>query len=211
MGLHQRRALDPDAVGHLEVLLEVGGAAASERGPQTGDRRGVSYARLVLDLDRAHRGPELLDQVVLLVVERRPAEVREAERAVDLPASLVALLPVALARLDHALGDHVHRALELDLLPLGPVRAAVQDLVQPAGLLDELARRRALRAQRALVDRRARVALDVDELAVARVDDLPAADRAVGAHRLGDLQPRDARAGPLRALGDRVSAHPPVG
>ena len=33
-----------------EVLLERGGAAAPERGPQTGDGGGVSYAGLVLDL-----------------------------------------------------------------------------------------------------------------------------------------------------------------
>ena len=38
-----------------EVLLEGGGAAAAERGPQTGDRGGVSYAGLVLDLHRAER------------------------------------------------------------------------------------------------------------------------------------------------------------
>src|SRR3712207_7064031 len=98
MGLHQRRALDPDAVGVLEVLLEVGGAAAPERGPQTGDRGGVSYAGLVLDLDRAERRPELLEQVVLLVVERGAAQVGEAERAVALPAALVALLPAVLDR-----------------------------------------------------------------------------------------------------------------
>ena len=86
-----------DAVGVLEVLLEVGGAAAPERGPQTGDRGGVSYAGLVLDLDRAHRGEGLLDEVVLLVVERRAAEVGEAERAVDAPAVVVDVLPAVLA------------------------------------------------------------------------------------------------------------------
>src|SRR5205809_307164 len=40
-------------------------AAAAEAGPQTGDGGGVSYPRLVLDLDRAQRGEQLLDQVVL--------------------------------------------------------------------------------------------------------------------------------------------------
>src|SRR3712207_7128722 len=128
MGLHQRRALDPDAVGVLEVLLVVGGAAAPERGPQTGDRGGVSYARLVLDLDRSERGEELLDEVVLLVVERRAAEVGEPQRAVDLPAALVAVLPAVLAGADDAVGDHVHRRLEVELLPLRPVGAAVLDL-----------------------------------------------------------------------------------
>src|SRR5215210_3457783 len=89
VGLRHRRALDEDAVGVLEGLLVVGGAAAPERGPQTGDRRRVSYAGLVLDLHRAHGGEQLLDQVVLLVVERGAAEMREPERAVDLPALLV--------------------------------------------------------------------------------------------------------------------------
>ena len=92
-----------------------------------------------------------------------------------------------------------------------PPGRAVPDLGEAAGLLDELARGGALRAQRALVDRRARVALDVDELAAARVDDLAAADRAVGADRLGDLQARDAGAGPLRAACDTArGAHAPV-
>jgi hypothetical protein len=64
----------------------------------------VSDAGLVLDLHRAHRGEELLDQVVLLVVERRAAEVREAERAVDAPAVAVGVLPARLARGDQPLG-----------------------------------------------------------------------------------------------------------
>ena len=72
------RAHDQDAVGVLQVLLERGGAAAPERGPQTGDRGGVSYAGLVLDRHRAGRREELLDQVVLLGVERRAAEERDA-------------------------------------------------------------------------------------------------------------------------------------
>ena len=118
------------------------------------------------------------------------------------------LLPVVLARGDHALGDHVHRLLELELLPLGAARAAVLHLRQAARLLDQLARGGALGAERALVDRRARVALDVHQLAVARVDHLAAAHGAVGADGLGGLRAprsaspprfvcsRDRRAGP---------------
>src|SRR5438270_19129 len=68
------RAHDHDAVGVLEILLEVRRTASSERGPQTGDRGAMSYAGLVLDLDDAERGQQLLDQVVLFVVERRAAE-----------------------------------------------------------------------------------------------------------------------------------------
>src|SRR3712207_9207412 len=71
---------------------------------------------------------------------------------------------------------------------------------------------------RSLVDRRAGVALDVDDLprasgralvtaSLARVDELAAAHRAVRAHRLGDLQAGDARPGLLRVArdGDRKS------
>ena len=39
----------------LEVLLEVGRPASSERGAQTGHRGAVSYAGLVLDLHDAER------------------------------------------------------------------------------------------------------------------------------------------------------------
>src|SRR5213079_2102936 len=96
MRLGHRRALDPDAVGVLEVLLEVGGAAAPERGPQTGDGARVSYAGLVLDLHGSHRREGLLDEVVLLVVERGAAQVGEAERAVDALAAMVDVLPAVL-------------------------------------------------------------------------------------------------------------------
>ena len=44
MALRHVRALDHDAVGVLQVLLEGGCPTAAERRPQTGDGRGVSYA-----------------------------------------------------------------------------------------------------------------------------------------------------------------------
>src|SRR5205085_6781189 len=52
MGLGHVRALDDDAVRVGQVLLEVRRASATEAGSQTGNRAAVSYARLVLDLDR---------------------------------------------------------------------------------------------------------------------------------------------------------------
>jgi hypothetical protein len=81
---------------------------------------------------------------------------------------------------------------------------------QPARLLHELAGSRALLAQRALVDRRARVALDVDQLASACMDDLPASHRAGGADRLGRLQPGDARPRRQRLPRHRAGTHPPI-
>src|SRR4030095_1130447 len=52
---------------------------------------------------------------------------------------------------------------------------------------------RALRAERPLVDRAARVALDVDELSALCVDELAAPDGAVRADPLGDRRPAKAR------------------
>jgi hypothetical protein len=55
------RTLDHYAVGVLEILLKGGSAAAPEADPQTGDRGGVSYAGLILDLNCPQRGEQLLD------------------------------------------------------------------------------------------------------------------------------------------------------
>src|SRR5690606_4132829 len=98
-----------DAVSVREVLLEVGGPAATEAGPQTGDRGGVSYPGLVLDLHRAQCGEELLDEVVLLVVQGGPAEGGDAHGAAQVAALGVGLLPGAGAGLQDPVGDHLHR------------------------------------------------------------------------------------------------------
>src|SRR5207237_5484264 len=66
VALRHVRALDEDAVGVRQILLEGGGPASPERGPQTGDRRAVSYAGLVLDLNHPQRRVELLAEAVLL-------------------------------------------------------------------------------------------------------------------------------------------------
>ena len=78
----------------------VGGAAATEDGPQTGDGGGVSNTRLVLDLDGAQRREQLLDEVVLLVVQRRAAEAGDAQRAADRSPSSSMSCQVSCAGLD---------------------------------------------------------------------------------------------------------------
>ena len=86
MGLGHVRAHDHDAVGVDEPVRSVGGAATPERGSQTGNGGGVSNTGLVLDLDGPERGEQLLDEVVLLVVQRRPAQAREPGGAPQDPA-----------------------------------------------------------------------------------------------------------------------------
>ena len=51
--LRHIRALNDDAVRVLQILLERGRAASSERCPQTGDGGGVSNTGLIFDLDNA--------------------------------------------------------------------------------------------------------------------------------------------------------------
>ena len=61
-----------------EILLRRRRAAAPERGAQTGHRGAMSYPGLVADGDHPEAaGEQLLDQVVLFVVERRAAQVRD--------------------------------------------------------------------------------------------------------------------------------------
>ena len=79
VGLRHVGAHEQDAVAVREILLVVGGRAAAERRAQTGHRGAMSYPRLVLDRDHAEPAAEqLLDEVVLLVVDRRPAEGADA-------------------------------------------------------------------------------------------------------------------------------------
>src|SRR5215469_15879951 len=79
VALSHVRAADDDAVRINKIARERGGAAAAEACPQTGNSGGVSYPRLVLDLDRTKRGPQLIDEVVLLVVQGGAAETGDPE------------------------------------------------------------------------------------------------------------------------------------
>ncbi len=97
MALGHVGPLDDDAVGIGHVLQALCGAAAPERGSQTGNRGGVSNARLVFDLDRASGREELLDQVVLFVVQGRAAQGGDAHRAAQQAPLVIALLPGAAA------------------------------------------------------------------------------------------------------------------
>ncbi len=70
------RTLDQNAIGVLQILEEHRRATPTEAGPQTGDRGGVSNPGLVFDLYDAEAGEQLLDEIVLFVVERGAAKMR---------------------------------------------------------------------------------------------------------------------------------------
>ena len=180
-------ALDDDAVRIREVLHRLRGSAAPKRGSQTGNRGAVSYAGLVLDLNSTRGGKQLLDEVVFLVIDGRATERSDTERAAHGAAVFVGILPVLLARLEVALGNHRHSGLAIKLDPLFRLWSAVEDVGHAPGSVDELLARGTLRAQAATRDWRVGVALDLDDLVVFDVHALAAANGAVGAHALNDL------------------------
>src|SRR5262249_17308616 len=119
----------------------------------------------------------------------------------------VRLLPGACTCVDDAVGDHVHRLLERELLPVGAVRPPVLDLVLAHRARDVPARCGALRAETTARDRAVRIALDLDDLTALDVHARAAADGAVGTDRAHDrvcvVDARPQRGAALRA--DRLA------
>src|SRR2546422_8890140 len=163
---------------------------------------------MILDGDDPEPPPELLAGVIEHVVERRTTEREHRGRHVhELPVRELLDERFVAGLLDQ-LGHAVHSPLELHDLPvLGPP-LAVQDLGGPVRIHMELVNRRALGAEGALVVRAARVAFDVDDLAVDRVDQGRASDRAERANarrRLGVLDAQDRKSTRLNSSHGYIS------
>ena len=180
------RAHNQDAVRVGEILLECRCPASSERGPQTGDRGAVSYPGLVLDLHYPKRRHQLLDQVVLLVVERCPAEIGDTRGAPG-PVPFVvgpARFPLRVVRTRSAIisiacssGSSSHAV---------PYGRRYLTFDSRSGLLTYPSEADPFGHRRPRRDRARRVALDLRYLAALLVDELRAPDSAVGADRLRD-------------------------
>src|SRR6202521_2621549 len=153
-------AHDQDGIGVGKVLLEGGRPTPSEACPQTGDGGAMSYPGLVFD--------------------RRPAQGRNRRRLVDQLAFGRALDEGGIARLFNEGGDAVHRPLEWPVFPVIGVGRTISHRGHAVGVDDILIGCSALRAERALVDGRGWVPLDVNDALVFDVDQLTAADRAIG-------------------------------
>src|SRR5439155_23088948 len=175
-------AHDDEAVGMLKIARIENRRAATEPWPQAGDARAVSYPGLILDRDHPEPAPELLTHVVELVVERRAAQ-REHRGAHVHELPVRELLDERLvAGLLDQLGHAIHGPLQLDDLPLFRAGLAMQDLGGAVRVQVELVDRGAFGAEGPLVVGAARVAFDVDDLAVDGVDEGGAPDRAERAY-----------------------------
>ncbi|MCZ7562969.1 MAG: hypothetical protein M5U08_03450 [Burkholderiales bacterium] len=128
------------------------------------------------------------------------APVRRAERIAEArdPADVMAagagaerdrLGPEPVADVGEPLGDLVERRIPADPFPsTGPARAETAlRVLEPVGVVDEVDRDRADRAQPPVVERRLAVALDLDEAPVAHMHERPASAVAGTADTLEDL------------------------
>ena len=96
-----------------------GCSAASVGGAQTGHGGAMSYTGLIADADHAEAGgEEFFDQVVFFVVESRAAEVGDGDGSASDSGRLCDSTKVSLAAFPEAVGDHVHRLLEIEVFPL---------------------------------------------------------------------------------------------
>src|SRR6201993_1709324 len=121
------RAHNQDGIRIYEIARRSCRSASAEGGAQTGHRRAVSYTGLVADADHAQaRREELFDQIVFFVIESRATKVGHGSR-MHYDLSVPLLLERTLPRIPDAIGDHVHRRLQFQLLPAGGVLPAILD------------------------------------------------------------------------------------
>ena len=208
MGLGHVRAHDHDAVGVDEPAVRRWRRHARARFPDRERWRSVRYGPGSRS-GWPERGEQLLDQVVLFVVQRGPAQAREPGGAPQDPALGVGLLPAAAAGVEHPVGHHLHGGVQVEVGPLGGARRPVAHLLFALRARHELGGGRALRAEPPPGDRRGGVALDLDDLLVLHEHLLGAAHGAVRAHGLGHpIGRRRARGCGFRAR--RLGRGPPA-
>src|SRR5581483_3978548 len=98
----------------------------------------MSYASLIADADHAQSGREqFLDEIVLLVVECRAAEVRDfggLHQRLAIPSFLKRTLP----RFPYSVCHHVHGLLKVDLFPSLGIGRPVLNLGQAIGMRMQL-------------------------------------------------------------------------
>src|SRR5262249_27378329 len=173
-------AHDQYDIGVQHVDPMVGHRSPAERGRQTDDRGAVSEPGLVFDIHQAEGPHEFHKEISLLVVQRRAAETGDGLRAVYY-TPVYRRLESFIAGFFDSRSDPLQRPIPSFLLPRHAVRFAVEYFLQAPRVVHHLNARRSLAAQGAFTYGMARIALDVEHLAITRGDYLAAADAAEGA------------------------------
>src|SRR2546425_7651694 len=179
---------DQHHVGVLDVDPAIGHCAASEGGPQTGDRWAVSNAGLVFQVADPQAAHTFYDQIIKFVGVGAAAGEGDAFAAIDSVAGSVLLDKCVVARLLDLLRDLGISLVPRDVFPVGGSGTPHLRLQQAAFVEDILLERRSLGAKRAAVDGVIGIALDVDDLrnrilrlVADRVDDYAATDGTIRA------------------------------
>src|SRR5438128_950603 len=103
------------------------------------------------------------------------------------PFAVALFLKGAFTGVPNALSDHIHRRLEVQVLPCGRVRPPILDLSLPARVSQELKTVRAFGAEPSARNRRLRVPFNGDQLAVLVINKLATTDGTIGTNRAGHL------------------------
>src|ERR1700675_3622265 len=157
-------AHDQHHVGVLDVDPTIGHCAASEGGPQTGDRWAVSNAGLVFQVADPQAAHTFYDQVVKFVGVGAAAGEGHAFAAIDSVGGSVLLDKCVVARLLHLLRNLGVGLVPRNVLPVGGC-GPPNSRLEPAPLVENvMLKRRSLRAERTAVDGVVGIALDVHDL-----------------------------------------------
>src|SRR5579863_3317524 len=90
----------------------------------------MSYAGLVADTNHPQPGgKQFLDQIIFFIVERGAAEMSHRGRLHE-RLTFARLMERTIAGVPHAVGDHLHSSVEINVLPLVGVGSTILDLAQ---------------------------------------------------------------------------------
>src|SRR6202140_1277171 len=157
-------AHDQHHVGVLDVDPAIGHCAASEGGPQTGDRWAVSNAGLVFQVADPQAAHTFYDEIIKFVGVGAAAGEGNAFAAIDSVAGSVLLDKCVVARLLHLLRNLGVGLVPRYVFPVGGSGTPHLRLQQAAFVENVLLERRSLGAECAAVDGVIGIAFDVHDL-----------------------------------------------
>src|SRR5687768_3351840 len=177
---------DQHHVGILDVDPAVGHRAASEGGPQTGDRRTVSNPGLRFEIAEPHAAHGFYGEKIQLICVSAAADPTDCFQTIDGIAVFIFFDEGGVARLLGPASNLVDCLVPRDVFPMIGAGTSHLWCRQATRVNDFLLKRRTFRTQCAAIDRMIGISFDVDDLryrvlrfVAQRVNDYATAYRAV--------------------------------
>src|SRR5688572_5558378 len=178
---------DQHHIGVLDVDPSVGHCAASECGPQTGDRRTVSNPGLRFEIADPQAAHGFYGEKIQFIGVGASADPTDRLETVDRITILILFDKRLIPSLLNPSGDFAGRIVPANVSPLSRAWSAHLWFEQATIVDDLLLQRRAFRTERPTIDRVIRISLDVDHLwnhifgfVTKSMNDYPAANGTVG-------------------------------